>query len=77
MYAHEGVGPSKAVGRASQGPLAGYPSHGARSDRTGARRSIALAVIGHIGGRKRNGHACRRTASHGDGHKKDEKILHH
>jgi hypothetical protein len=30
----------------------------------------------NISGRKRDGHACRRAASHRDGHKKDEQILH-
>jgi hypothetical protein len=39
-------------------------------------RSIALAVIVQMGGRKGNGHACRRAASHRDGHQKDEQILH-
>lgn len=39
-------------------------------------RSIALAVIAHISGRKRDGYACRRAAGHRDGQQKDEQILH-
>jgi hypothetical protein len=49
---------------------------GARSDRDPKWRSMALAVIAHMSGCKRDGHACRRAASHRDGHQKDEQILH-
>ena len=42
----------------------------------GQVRSITLAAVVPVGGRERNGHAGRRSASHRDDDKKDKKILH-